>query len=84
MKNREDQLFNEPLLAAVLVDFHNHQYLSDEQKIVGQEALVKIVLRMRNIPSDDGDNSQSIDITDDESYSDDSDEELSRVLKRIR
>lgn len=85
MKMRESNLFNEPLLAAVLLDVHNQDLLSDQQKIVAMETVVNVALRMKGISIEDteetNDESGEYDSLGENS---DSDEDMSQLRKRMR
>ena len=53
MKKMESQLFNDPLLAAVLLDVHNQDLLSVRQKVVAKETVINVTLRIEGIDSED-------------------------------
>ena len=87
MKRRESQLFNEPLLAAVLLDIHNQDLLSQQQKIVAKETVLNIVLRMKGIDTEDNKETNEQDREDDsvvENSDSDSDQEMAQLRKRMR
>ena len=87
MKKRESQLFNELLLAAVLLDVHNQDLLSDQQKVVAKETVINVALRMKGINSEDNEETHDESREDDgagENSDSDSDEEMSQIRKRMR
>ena len=87
MKKREDHLFNDQLLAAVFLDIHNQNLLTDEQKDKTRESVINVALRQQGINIDEENEETNDEREDDiiaENIDSDSDEEMSQLRKSKR
>ena len=80
MKKREKQLFNEQLFAAIFLDIHNQDLLSNEQMDKARETEINVALRMKGINIEVTEETNDVSREDDsmgENIDSDSDEEMS-------